>query len=140
MGEPADPKGVRTLERSESSDDTPKGVRTLERSESSDDTPPEIARLLAAAREDFAARLVGRAGELSSLAERLSWNELRLAAHKLRGSCATYGFVAAGGLAGRVEDILLRAGGEPKEGDRAAIAAAIDAFAAEAKVAGTGRA
>ncbi|HLK41551.1 MAG TPA: MaoC/PaaZ C-terminal domain-containing protein [Polyangiaceae bacterium] len=31
--------GVRTLERSESSDDTPKGVRTLERSESSDDTP-----------------------------------------------------------------------------------------------------
>jgi len=36
---------VRTLERSESSDDTPNAVRTLERSESSDDTPNAVRTL-----------------------------------------------------------------------------------------------
>ena len=96
---------------------------------------PEVARLLAAARAEFAGRLVAKADELSSLAGRGLWADLRVAAHKLRGSCATYGLASAGSLAGHVEETLLASACQPGEDEQTRIAAAIGEFAAEAKLA-----
>jgi HPt (histidine-containing phosphotransfer) domain-containing protein len=83
---------------------------------------PAIDDLLAAARADFASRLPARIAELDALAARAAWHEARRAAHRLRGSSATYGFTALGALAARIEDALLEAGGAPDGEARARIA------------------
>jgi HPt (histidine-containing phosphotransfer) domain-containing protein len=72
-----------------------------------------IEALLAAARRDYAASVAGKVAHLEGLIAQAAWGEARRAAHKLRGSAATYGFVALGAAAGAIEDVLLAAEGEP---------------------------
>ncbi len=74
---------------------------------------PGIDELLAAARSEFALRLPAKVEELESLASRPAWHELRVAAHKLRGSAATYGFPRLSSVAASVEDVLLGVGCAP---------------------------
>jgi chemotaxis protein histidine kinase CheA len=86
---------------------------------------PAIEELLAAVRRDFATKLPERGAELSALTARAAWDELRRAAHKLRGSAATYGFVDLGAHAAAIEDLLLDA----QEAEPAGAAAVPDAAA-----------
>jgi HPt (histidine-containing phosphotransfer) domain-containing protein len=74
-----------------------------------------IEALLAAARSEYAASAMGKVAHLEGLVAQAAWGEARRAAHKLRGSAATYGFVALGVAAGAIEDLLLGAG-EPAAG------------------------
>jgi HPt (histidine-containing phosphotransfer) domain-containing protein len=71
---------------------------------------PSLEIQLAAARAEFAGRLAQRAAEIEFLASAGSWSEVRRAAHRLRGSAATYGFAEIGGAAGAIEEVLLAAG------------------------------
>jgi HPt (histidine-containing phosphotransfer) domain-containing protein len=93
---------------------------------------PAVDDLLAAAGRDFASRLPDRAGELESLVAREAWRETERAAHKLRGSAATYGFPEVGAVAAAIEDLLRESpgGGAPDAASRARIAALV----AEARV------
>jgi HPt (histidine-containing phosphotransfer) domain-containing protein len=68
---------------------------------------PSVDDVLAIARAEFASRLPGKVDELARLHSSRAWKELRVAAHKLRGSAATYGFAALGTLAAEIEEILL---------------------------------
>jgi HPt (histidine-containing phosphotransfer) domain-containing protein len=68
---------------------------------------PAIAALLAEARRHYAASLPEKVAELRALLDRQAWSEARRAAHKLRGSAGTYGFVALSDAAGAVEDLLI---------------------------------
>lgn len=99
---------------------------------------PAIDDLLAAARADFASRLPARVAELEGLAARGAWDEARRAAHRLRGSSATYGFPALGGVAAAIEEALLAAGGAPDEAVRGRLAAWIGEARAEAERAAGG--
>jgi HPt (histidine-containing phosphotransfer) domain-containing protein len=81
----------------------------------------EIDALLAGARAGYASRLVSKIAELSALVARGEWHQARRAAHKLRGSAATYGFADLGGAVGRIEDLLLAADGSPDDGVRTRI-------------------
>ncbi len=71
---------------------------------------PAIIALLAEARLQFAAGLPAKVAELQALLGRGAWDELRRAAHKLRGSTGTYGFMELSAAAGGIEDALLEAG------------------------------
>jgi HPt (histidine-containing phosphotransfer) domain-containing protein len=82
---------------------------------------PSIDALLAAARVQFAASLPAKVQEMHALAASESWDTLRRAAHRLRGSAATYGYPALGALAAAVEEALIAAGGPPDAQARAAI-------------------
>ncbi len=73
-------------------------------------TDPAIIALLAEARNGFAASVPAKVAELRVLFDRASWDELRRAAHKLRGSTGTYGFMELSAAAGGIEDALLEAG------------------------------
>src|ERR1700722_12049824 len=83
---------------------------------------PTIEALLAAARAQYAESLGAKGANLVALIAKADWNETRRAAHKLRGSAATYGFVAFGGHAGALEELLIEVGGNPDAGARARIA------------------
>jgi len=83
---------------------------------------PAIDALLAEARADFAARLPAKVAELDLLISREAWEEARRAAHKVRGSAATYGFAALGVVAAALEEALLSAGAVPDADTRASIA------------------
>jgi HPt (histidine-containing phosphotransfer) domain-containing protein len=74
---------------------------------------PAIIALLAEARAQFATTLPAKIADLRSLLDRGAWDELRRAAHKLRGSTGTYGFMELSTATGDVEDALLEAGGVP---------------------------
>jgi len=52
--------------------------------------------------------------EVEKLLSDAAWDEARRAAHKLRGSAATYGFPALSTAAAAIEDELLAAGGPPQ--------------------------
>jgi HPt (histidine-containing phosphotransfer) domain-containing protein len=94
---------------------------------------PSVRDMLAAARAEFAARLRGKVDELYALVEREAWDEARRAAHKLRGSSATYGFAELGAAAASAEDILLQAGGAPDGAARARLADALSSARTEAE-------
>ena len=68
----------------------------------------EVDALLAQARADYAARLPAKVTAIEELVARAAWDEARRAAHKLRGSAATYGFAALGLAAGVLEERLAR--------------------------------
>jgi len=70
--------------------------------------------VLAAARADFLARLEPKIGELEELSARGAWEEVRRAAHRLRGSAATYGFASVGVAAAAMEDLLIEVGSSPE--------------------------
>jgi HPt (histidine-containing phosphotransfer) domain-containing protein len=86
---------------------------------------PSIDGLLAAARKQFATGLPARVEELRALAAGASWGALRRAAHRLRGSAATYGYPALGALAAAVEEALIAADGAPSAEARDAIGHAL---------------
>jgi HPt (histidine-containing phosphotransfer) domain-containing protein len=86
-----------------------------------------VDEMLAAARAEYAGRLVARVRDLDALAEKGAWSELRVLAHKLRGSAATYGFAALGALAASIEEVLIASGCAP---DVAAVARIGEALAA----------
>jgi|SRR5579859_530210 len=92
---------------------------------------PAIEDLLAAVRRDFAAKLPERGAELAALVARAAWDDVRRAAHKLRGSAATYGFVDLGAHAAAIEDLLLEAADAGAAPDDAA-RARLDALVAQA--------
>jgi HPt (histidine-containing phosphotransfer) domain-containing protein len=76
----------------------------------------EVDALLAEARADYASRLPEKLASLEALAARGAWDEARRAAHKLRGSAATYGFVAIGEAAATLEELLREASSDPGRG------------------------
>jgi HPt (histidine-containing phosphotransfer) domain-containing protein len=76
-----------------------------------------LETLLAAARADFLTRLEPKVGELEELSARGAWAEVRRAAHRLRGSAATYGFASVGVAAAAMEDLLIEVDSSP--GDEA---------------------
>jgi HPt (histidine-containing phosphotransfer) domain-containing protein len=84
---------------------------------------PEIDALLVAARVDFAGRLPAKVAEIEVLVTREDWQGARLAAHKLRGSAATYGFAVVGTTTAALEEeLLLAAVSAPDANARARIA------------------
>lgn len=101
---------------------------------------PSVEDLLAIARSGFAGRLPAKVEEICALASRGAWQEVRVAAHKLRGSAATYGFPALSVLAAAIEDAVLDAGGAPDPSASARIGDALHDARAEAdRAAGEGR-
>jgi HPt (histidine-containing phosphotransfer) domain-containing protein len=78
----------------------------------------EVDALLAAARAEYASRLPSKLAAIEELAARGAWDEARRAAHKLRGSAATYGFAAVGDAAATLEKLTAEAtsGVAPAEG------------------------
>ena len=68
---------------------------------------PAIAALLAEARREYAAALPEKVADLRAVLDRKAWADARRAAHKLRGSAGTYGFVVLSEAAGALEDLLL---------------------------------
>ena len=69
----------------------------------------EVDALLAAARAEYASRLPSKLAAIEELAARGAWDEARRAAHKLRGSAATYGFAAIGDAAAALEKLAVEA-------------------------------
>lgn len=90
----------------------------------------ELDEIVAQARAEFAGRLGGKVDDLERLLSSEAWADLRVAAHKLRGSAATYGFVELGALAGKVEDLLIEASCAPDAAARERVRATL----AEARV------
>ena len=78
-----------------------------------DASDPALEALLAEARAQFAGSLPAKTAELEGLLARSAWADARRAAHRLRGSCGTYGFPSLSAAAGAIEDHLLEAGGAP---------------------------
>jgi HPt (histidine-containing phosphotransfer) domain-containing protein len=70
---------------------------------------PAIDAMLAEARRQFASTLPAKVAELVALQGRGAWDELRRAAHKLRGSTGTYGFMDLSAAVGGVEEDILEA-------------------------------
>jgi HPt (histidine-containing phosphotransfer) domain-containing protein len=88
--------------------------------------PQELQVLLAAARADFASRLEAKIHELKDLSTRGDWTGARRAAHKLRGSAATYGFPKVGAAAAVLEEILIDAQPMPNEDARNRFVSALE--------------
>jgi HPt (histidine-containing phosphotransfer) domain-containing protein len=86
---------------------------------------PEVDALLAAARERYASRLPSKLAAIEALAARGAWDEAGREAHKLRGSAATYGFVALGDAAAAVERLAAEAGSLDPAHARVAVDAAL---------------
>jgi HPt (histidine-containing phosphotransfer) domain-containing protein len=74
---------------------------------------PAIIALLAEARVQFAAGIPAKVADLQALLARGAWDELRRAAHKLRGSSGTYGFAELSAAAANIEEALIEAAGAP---------------------------
>ena len=90
---------------------------------------PTVEQMLAEAKAQFASSLPAKAAALQDHLARGAWEEAKRAAHKLRGSAGTYGFVVLGVAAGEVEEALIAAGLQPD----AAAAARIGDKAREAR-------
>ncbi len=103
------------------------------------DVSAELEALLAAAKADFASRIDDKLRELHELSKREAWAEARRAAHKLRGSAATYGFPKIGAAAGAMEDVLVEAGPAPSDDVRKAFASALAAAQSEPERLGSRR-
>jgi HPt (histidine-containing phosphotransfer) domain-containing protein len=99
--------------------------------------PSSIDALLAAAHSQFAASLPAKVAAIEEHVARGAWEDARRAAHKLRGSAATYGFAALGASAGAIEDALL-AVGDPSGDVRALVAGHLVEAGAEAERAARG--
>ncbi len=101
-----------------------------------DAADPSIDELLAAAQSQFAASLPAKVAVIEETVARRAWDDARRAAHKLRGSAATYGFAALSASAAAIEDAL-RAAGEPPDPVVVAIAGhLVDAKAEAERAAG----
>jgi HPt (histidine-containing phosphotransfer) domain-containing protein len=72
--------------------------------------PPSIDALLAAAHRQFAGSLPAKVMAIEEHIAREAWEDARRAAHKLRGSAATYGFAALAASAAAIEEALIDAG------------------------------
>jgi HPt (histidine-containing phosphotransfer) domain-containing protein len=94
---------------------------------------PSVDELMARARAEFAGRLPAKVEELERLSSSGAWQDLRRASHKLRGSAATYGFVALGSLAAAIEDLLLAASCMPDDAARERLGGALADARAEAR-------
>jgi HPt (histidine-containing phosphotransfer) domain-containing protein len=94
---------------------------------------PAIVALLAEARLQFARNIPAKVADLRSLLDRGAWDELRRAAHKLRGSTGTYGFMELSAAAADVEEALLEAGGPPSPDVQQRIAIRVAEATAEAE-------
>ncbi len=70
---------------------------------------PAIIALLAEARVHFVAGIPAKIADLQALLSRGAWDDLRRAAHKLRGSTGTYGFMDLSAAAASIEEALLEA-------------------------------
>jgi HPt (histidine-containing phosphotransfer) domain-containing protein len=68
---------------------------------------PWIDAALAAVRAQFAEALPEKAANIGALVARGAWDDARRAAHRLRGSAGTYGFVELGARAAAIEELLL---------------------------------
>jgi HPt (histidine-containing phosphotransfer) domain-containing protein len=79
---------------------------------------PSIDALLAAAGVEFAEALPAKVTALAGLIAGAAWKDARRAAHKLRGSAATYGHAELGASAGAIEEALLEAGDAPSTESR----------------------
>ena len=97
---------------------------------------PAIDALIEAARIEFAQALSGKADALIAQCESGAWDEIRRAAHRLRGSAGVYGFSAIGTAAATVEDLLFQAGGSPDTVVRTRVRALLAALRDEAARAG----
>jgi HPt (histidine-containing phosphotransfer) domain-containing protein len=95
---------------------------------------PAIIALLAEARLQFAAGLPAKVAELQALLGRGAWDELRRAAHKLRGSTGTYGFMELSQAAAAVEEALIAAGGPPGPEVQAQVAELVAATVQQAEL------
>ncbi|HEY3817547.1 MAG TPA: Hpt domain-containing protein [Polyangiaceae bacterium] len=84
--------------------------------------PSSIDALLAAAHRQFAGSLPAKVADLEEHVARADWTEARRAAHKLRGSAATYGFPELAASASAIEEALLGVA-EPGDELRARVAA-----------------
>jgi HPt (histidine-containing phosphotransfer) domain-containing protein len=69
--------------------------------------PDDVDALLAVARAEYASRLPSKLAAIEGLASRGAWEEARRAAHNLRGSAATYGFVKIGDAAAVLEQLVI---------------------------------
>jgi HPt (histidine-containing phosphotransfer) domain-containing protein len=92
-----------------------------------------VKEMLAAARSEYAGRLLSKVSDLEALATRAAWSELRMAAHKLRGSAATYGYPSLGAHAAAVEEAVIASGGLPDAAALRRIDEALAAARAEAR-------
>jgi len=97
---------------------------------------PSIDALLAAARASFAESLPAKAADIGALVARGVWEDARRAAHKLRGSAGTYGFVALGAAAGAIEELLIEAAGAPEGAARSRLDSLLTEALGEARRAG----
>jgi HPt (histidine-containing phosphotransfer) domain-containing protein len=91
----------------------------------------EVDALLATMRAEYAARLPAKLAAIEDLAGRGAWDEARRAAHKLRGSAATHGFVTLGEAAARLEQLFVDAAALEPAGARTAVEAALRGARAE---------
>jgi HPt (histidine-containing phosphotransfer) domain-containing protein len=91
-----------------------------------------IDALLAAAGAEFAEALPAKVAALASLIAGGAWKDARRAAHKLRGSAATYGHAELGASAGAIEEVLLEDGDAPSVESREQIDRHLVAAHAEA--------
>jgi HPt (histidine-containing phosphotransfer) domain-containing protein len=93
--------------------------------------PSSIDALLAAAHRQVAGSLPAKVKAIEEHIGREAWEDARRAAHKLRGSAATYGFAALAASAAAIEEALIDAG-ELVGGD---VRARIDGHLMEARAA-----
>jgi HPt (histidine-containing phosphotransfer) domain-containing protein len=91
----------------------------------------DVDALLATMRAEYASRLPAKLVALEDLAARGAWDELRRAAHKLRGSAATHGFAALGDAAAQLEGLTTGASGSDGPQVRASIEGALRSARAE---------
>ena len=99
--------------------------------------PSSIDALLAAAHSQFAESLPAKVATIEESLARGAWDDVRRAAHRLRGSAATYGFAALAASAAAIEDALLEAV-EPDDDVRSRVAEHLVAARAEADRAARG--
>jgi HPt (histidine-containing phosphotransfer) domain-containing protein len=98
-----------------------------------DGPDPATLALLAAVRARFAESLPAKAGDLGALLEQEAWDEARRAAHKLRGSSGTYGYLALSAAAADIEDSLLESKKAPSEEVRVRVTARMNDVRIEAE-------
>jgi len=94
---------------------------------------PAIIALLAEARVQFAASIPAKVADLQALLARGAWDDLRRAAHKLRGSTGTYGFTDLSASAANIEEALIEAGGAPGPEVQARVAGLVREAAEQAE-------
>ena len=96
-----------------------------------EDIVSDVDALLATLRAEYASRLPGKLAAIEEFAGRGAWDELRRAAHKLRGSAATHGFAALGDAAAQLEGLTTDVAGADPAVTRASIEGALRAARTE---------